>query len=138
MTLLARLCCGLLALGLWAGCGPGDGVFDIEVQPCSSPRSPSAFAVFYSIDDEPWSCYAEMCEEDSIDGCLIGAETPEVPAGSSIEFQVVLYESGQSAVACSQPIERKVDSDTTVVLPLLCDASSLNACPQPDDCSGQI
>ncbi len=94
--------------------------------------------MFYSVDDEPISCYVQSCNEDSIDGCLIGAVTPEVPTGASLEIQVVLYEVGPSAVACSQPVVREVDSDATVVLQLQCDAPSVDVCPPPDDCTGEL
>lgn len=136
MTVVSRLCSGVLAGVLGAGCA-NDGVFDIEVQSCQSQRdAPIAYAVFYSIDGEPQTCYIEPCQVDSIAGCLIGAETPEVPSGSLLEIQVVLYEQGPSQVACSQPIERNVNSDTTLVLPLQCDPPIVDACPLPDLCQG--
>lgn len=128
---------GLLAASATVACGAGDGVYDIQVQPCFSSRSaPVAFGIFYSVDDVPQPCFVQNCGVDSIAECLIGAVVPDVPSGSSLELQVVLYSAGPERVACSEPITRTVDSETTIELALQCSEPMVEQCPLPTSCEG--
>ncbi len=120
-------------------CGSKDGVFDIEVRSCVSPRGePVAYGVFYSIDGEEQTCYVQTCLEETLDGCLIGALAPEVPSGALLEMQVALYEPGPTPAACSPRVTQTVDSDTSFELELSCDAQAVAACPLPVGCTGGI
>ena len=127
-----------LAIGLVllsSACAPDD-VFELRVAECeSSMATPDGYGVFYSIDDGQTQCFSGACNQASQSGCLSGVETPDFPADSNLEIQVVLYKQGFDAIACSAPLSVRAHGDTEVTLALQCDAPSLGSCPvPPSDC----